>query len=61
MAMTIKRRLVFSNFRMIAVLFLTIFIVSWLLRILIETTGIFPGLPPEVIEERARPRNWWPG
>ena len=56
--MTIKRRLFHSNFRMIAVLFLTIFIVSWLLRILIATTGIFPDLPPEVIEEQARQWEW---
>ena len=47
--MTIKRRLVFSNFRMIAVLFLTVFIVSWLLRILIAMTGLFPSLPPEAV------------
>jgi signal transduction histidine kinase len=48
----------FSNFRMVAVLFLTVFIVSWLLRILLVTTGIFPSLPPQAIEERTRQREW---
>ena len=56
--MTIKRRLVFSNFRMVAVLFLTSLIVSWLLRILIEVTGVFPDLPPEAVEEIAHRREW---
>ena len=56
--MTIKRRLVLSNFRMIAVLFLTIFIVSWLLRILFAMTGLFPSLPPEAVAEWAHEREW---
>jgi signal transduction histidine kinase len=56
--MTIKRRLVFSHFRMIAVMLLTLIVVSWVFRILIETTGLFPDLPPEAVVDKARQREW---